>query len=301
MNRLIMLLTLVMVVSLGLVASCANTPSATAITDDLDRQVTIENPPDSVVSLAPSATEILYALDCADAIAGVTEACDYPRDAQDKPTVGAYYSTSLELIVDKDPDIVFSDGYDPVWQEVEKLGITVVVLKPDDIPGVLSDIELVGKVMDAEEQATRLVSRLQERLDAVTAKAAAAPGRPGVFLEVDASDPVKPFAAGPGSLADSMITLAGGRNVVSAGADWAQIGLEELLSASPEIIILSDYPYVTPEDVAGRQGAWQELPAVKQDKVFGVTDPSLVSRPGPRILDGLEEMAGIIHPEIFTE
>lgn len=305
------ILVFILLLSVGLVASCAGSPSqegteettpvSVTITDDLGREVTVEATPASVVSLAPSATEILFALDLGDAVVAVTEACDYPAEARNRPKVGPYYSTSLEMIVDQDPDVVFTDGHDPVGGEVEKLGIPLVVLQPDGIPGVLKDIELAAKVMGAEQEGGRLVAGLQERLDAVAAKAAQAEDRPGVFFEIDASDPVKPWTAGPGSLVDAMIGLAGGRNVVTGGGDWAQIDLEELLSAGPEIILLSDYPYVTPDDVVGRAGAWQELPAVRQNRVYAISDPSLTSRPGPRIIDGLEEMAGILHPELFPE
>ena len=281
--------------------SCSQTVSPMAVTDDLGREVGIDRTPASVVSLAPSVTEMLFALDLGDSIVGVTEACDYPEAAKEKPKVGGYFCASLELIVDKDPDIVFSDGHDPVGDEVEKLGIPLVVLDPDDIPGVFSDIELVGRVMGVEERSSRLVADLQQRLDTVTGRVAQAASQPSVFFEIDASDPVRPWTAGPGSLADKIIALAGGRNVVTGGTQWAQVSLEELLSSGPEIIVLSDYPYVTPEDVKGREGAWQELPAVKQGRVFAVSDPSLTSRPGPRVIDGLEEMARIVHPELFGD
>jgi len=177
----------------------------------------------------------------------------------------------------------------------------MVVLQPGDIAGIFRSIELVAQVMNVQEEGVDLVADLQARLDAVTATAAQGAFQPTVFFEIDASDPVKPWTTGPGSFADTMITLAGGRNVVTSGGEWAQIGIEALLDAEPGIIILSDYPYVKPQDVLNRQGIWQKIPAVKEQKVYAISDPSLTSRPGPRIIDGLEEMARIIHPELFPD
>jgi iron complex transport system substrate-binding protein len=155
-------------------------------------------------------------------------------------------------------------------------------------------------VMDVEGQAGQLADSLQRRLDAVAQKTAGVTARPTVFYEVDASDQTKPWSVGPGSLADSLISLAGGQNILQEGGAYPQINLEKLLDADPDLVILGDYPYVTPEQVIVRGGVWQKMRAVKEQKVHAISDPSLTSRPGPRIIDGLEELARIIHPELFT-
>ena len=280
--------------------SCRSEAAAviTAV-DDASRTVYIEQTPQRVVSLSPSITEILFAIGLGDKVVGVTEHCDYPEAAKAKPKVGGYFTTSLEDILDKDPDLILTDGYDPVMQQIEGLGIPMLVLQPEDIDGIFKDIDLVGKVMNKEEEAARLVDSLQQRLDKVAEIKASATSSPTVFYEIDATDPTKPWTAGPGSFADILISLAGGSNIVTESGSWLQLSLEKLLSANPDIIILGDYPYVTPKQVEERSGVWQDLTAVNLGKVYAVSDPSLTSRPGPRIIDGLEEIARMIHPELF--
>ena len=280
--------------------SCRSEAAAviTAV-DDASRTVYIEQTPQRVVSLSPSITEILFAIGLGDKVVGVTEHCDYPEEAKAKPKVGGYFTTSLEDILDKDPDLILTDGYDPVMQQIEGLGIPMLVLQPEDIDGIFKDIDLVGKVMNKEEEAARLVDSLQQRLDKVAETKASATSSPTVFYEIDATDPTKPWTAGPGSFADILISLAGGSNIVTESGSWLQLSLEKLLSANPDIIILGDYPYVTPKQVEERSGVWQDLTAVNLGKVYAVSDPSLTSRPGPRIIDGLEEIARMIHPELF--
>ena len=291
---------LALVASSVFLTACNEAPSPFTVTDDLGREVNIERTPESIVSLAPSVTEILFALDLGDKVVGVTEACDYPDEAKEKPKVGGYYSTSLESILYQDPDLILTDGYDPVVEQIKEQGIPMLVLQPSDIDGILEDIRLVGRVMNIEGKAGELVDSLQQRLDAVAQKTADVTARPTVFYEIDASDQTKPWTVGPGSLADTLISLAGGQNILTEGDAYLQINLEQLLSADPELVILGDYPYVTPQQVMARTGVWQELPAVKNGRVYAISDPSLTSRPGPRIIDGLEEMARIIHPELFT-
>lgn len=301
MRRSILILVLLLsIASSGLLTACNSAPSAFTITDDLGREVSIDKTPQSVVSLAPSITEILFALDLGGKVVGVTEACDYPDEATEIPTVGRYYSTSLEAIVDKDPDIVLTDGHDRVGEKIEELGIPLVAFQPGDIEGVFRNIEQIGDLMNRKGRATELVRELRQRLETVTGLTATAAAKPTVFFEIDATDPVRPWTAGPGSFADMMITLAGGTNIVASGDQWAQISVEELLSADPDIIILDDYPVVTPEEVMARTGVWQGLQAVKDESVYGI-DPDLISRTGPRIIEGLEKLAKIIHPELFAE
>jgi iron complex transport system substrate-binding protein len=297
-KSIVILVLLVLTILPGLLTACNEPASPFTVTDDLGREVNIEKTPESVVSLAPSITEILFALGLGNKVVGVTEHCDYPEAAKGKPKVGRYYSTSLELILEKEPDLIFTDGHDPVGQQIEGLGIPLVVLQPTDIPGIFKNIELIGGVMNEEKEAAKLVDSLQLRMDTVAELAATATTKPTVFWEIDAIDPTKPWTAGPGSFADSMISLAGGQNIIKGGGAWLQINLEELLAGNPDFIVLGDYPYVTPRDVLDRQGVWQELSAIKYGKVYA-PDPSLISRPGPRIINGLEELARIIHPELF--
>ena len=298
MKKLIPIL-LILTLLITLVSACAEPAAAWTIVDDLGRPVYIKGVPQRIVSLSPSITEILFDLDLGDKVVGVTEACDYPIEAKEKPKVGGYFSTSLERIESQEPDLILADGHDPVCQQLVTLGLTMVVLQPKDIFGIFRDIELVGEITGKEKKAEELVGNLEARLDAVAEKTAQVSEKPKVFYEIDATDSAKPWTAGSGSFIDTLITLAGGKNVVEVSKDWVQLNLEKLIEADPNVIILGDYPYVSPDDAKQRPGAWQELTAVKEDKIYAISDPSLTSRPGPRIIDGLEEMAMIIHPELF--
>jgi|GEM_PF-360701 len=280
------------------------TPTATPspwpmeITDDLDRTVVIEQAPQRIVSLAPSITETLFALDSGNKIVGVTDACDYPEEAQSKPSVGGYFMTNLEAIVAQDPDLVLADGHDPVCTQLESLGITMVVLQPQDFAGIFGSIELVGEVTGKETEAERLINDMKTHMAAICAKTASVSEKPTVFYEIDGSDPSKPWTVGRDSFIHTLITLGGGDNMVTVSQAYLQISLEAIVDADPAIIILGDHPWVLPEDVMNRSGAWQEITAVKNEAIYPI-NVDLVSRPGPRIVDGLEQMATIIHPELF--
>lgn len=275
-------------------------PSVTVV-DDAQRTVEITGVPERIISLAPSNTEILFALGVGDKVVGVTDFCDYPEEAREIEKVGGV-ELNLEKIVDLEPDLVLYIGGAAQLektQTMEDLGLTVLVLAPSDIEGIFANIELVGKATGAEDQAEELVAQLRRRMKEVTMKVAISSYRPLVFYELDATDPTRPWTAGPGSFIDALIDMAGGFNLGgAAGMQWAQFSTEEIIAQDPKIIILGDANYgVTVESVAERPG-WEVIAAVKAGAIYPIDD-TLVSRPGPRIIDGLEELARIIHPEIF--
>lgn len=276
-------------------------PSAVTVVDDAQRTVEIKGVPERIVSLAPSNTEILFALGLGDKVVGVTDFCDYPEEAKEIEKIG-FVEPNLEKIVDLEPDLVLYIGGAAQLektQTMEDLGLTVLVLTPSDIEGIFVDIELVGRATGSEDKAARLVSELRARMDEVLSRVTQAERKPLVFYELDATDPTRPWTAGPGSFIDTLITMAGGVNLgASAEMEWAEFSTEEVIAQDPEIIILGDANYgVTVESVKERPG-WGVITAVKEGAIYPIDD-NLVSRPGPRIVDGLEELAKIIHPELF--
>jgi len=275
-------------------------PTVTVV-DDAQRTVEISGVPERIISLAPSNTEILFALGLGDKAVGVTDFCDYPEEAQEIEKVGGV-EPNLEKIVDLEPDLVLYIGGTAQLektQTMEDLGLTVLVLAPSDIEGIFADIELVGKATGAEDEAEELVAQLRRRMKEVTTKVAISSYRPLIFYELDATDPTRPYTAGPGSFIDALIDMAGGFNLgATGGMQWAQFSTEEIIAQDPKIIILGDANYgVTLESVEERPG-WGVITAVKEGAIYPIDD-TLVSRPGPRIVDGLEELARIIHPELF--
>lgn len=272
-----------------------------SVVDNAGRTVEIAKTPQRIISLAPSNTEILFALGLGDKVVGVTDFCNYPEEAKSIEQVGTYFDPSIEKIFSLSPDLVLAvaDLPEDVIAKLEELGIPAPILDPADLEGILANIQLVGKATGAEREAEALVSEMRERITVVTEKASEVKERPRVFCEIDATDPSKPWASGPGSFMDAMIRLSGGTNVAAdAESPWPQLSAEEIIAKDPDIIILADSKYgVTAESVKERPG-WEVITAVKEGAIFDLDD-DLISRPGPRIVDGLEAVARIIHPELF--
>ncbi|GAF80553.1 unnamed protein product, partial [marine sediment metagenome] len=164
---------------------------------------------------------------------------------------------------------------------------------------IFYDIELVGKVTGRGAEAEALVAELEEHIDAIVATVADA-STPSVFYGADVSDPSIPWTAGNGTFIDAFITMVGGANIAAEVNGWATFSLEVLVHANPDIIVLGGALWgVSAEDVASHL-VWQDLDAVKNGNIYAIDDTTLV-RPGPRIADGLELLAGLIHPELFGD
>jgi len=271
-------------------------------TDDIGRVVTIDKIPQRIVSFGPSITEILFALGLGEKVVGVSEFCDYPEAAQAKPKVGNAFSPSVESVVNLEPDLVLTVKHEQLNSQLDALGIKFMVLDPKDIDGILSDIELVGRVTGTESEAEELIEGMQDNISQVLAQVENA-AEVSVFFIVDATDLTLPWTAGPGSFIDAIINMVSGENIAAeAQGVWVQFSIEEIVSADPEVIIvqtmMGGIPTVSVEALE-EHPVWRELSAVKQGRVY-LIDGDLVSRPGPRIVQGLEEMAKIIHPELFN-
>ncbi len=286
-------------------ASAAPTPSATSsvryplnLTDDANRTVRLEKQPVRIISLAPSNTEILFALGVGSRVVGVTDFCDYPPEAKAVAKIGGV-KPNMEKIASLSPDLVLSIGGSPdTVRQIQDLKIAVLVLDPKDIPGVLRDIELVGSATGNTAKANQLVVSMRERMDAVAIRVQGLP-TPRVFYELDATDPAKPYTAGPGSWHDQALVLAGAKNVAAnAKSAWVQFSVEELLKADPEIILLGDAAYGTTPEVAKSRVGWSGLTASKRNAIYPIDD-NLLSRPGPRLAEGVEALAKLVHPEAF--
>ena len=160
----------------------------------------------------------------------------------------------------------------------------------------VAEVDEQGQITGEEDAAEDLVDEMRDHMVTICATTASATSRPSIFYELDATNPALPWTAGSGTFIDILITLAGGDNIAGGLEGWATFSLEELVASDPDMIILGDYPWVSPEDVLEREG-WEELSAVQNEAIYSI-NPDLVSRPGPRIFDGLEDLAAIIHPEL---
>ncbi len=271
-----------------------------AFVDDMGREVSISKVPQRIVSHVPSITETLFALGLGERVVGVSDYCDYPEEAKLKPSVGNYFNPSIENIVALEPDLVLTDGHSEGIKQLDTLGIKFIVIDPKDIDGFFRDIELLGKVTNSEKKAKGLIEDMQKRISYVINRVKDA-SRIKTFYIIDATDLNNPWTAGPGSFVDSLITMAGGENIASkAPSAWVQLSIEQIVSADPEIIILPakhGTAFTLPEVLKGHP-AWGGTTAAKSGRIYGI-DSDLVDRSGPRIVQGLEEIAKIIHPELI--
>lgn len=273
------------------------------LTDGLGREVKLTGPAQRVVSLAPSNTEILFAVGAGPQVVGRDEFSDYPAEAAAVDSVGGSMGQySAEAIVALKPDLVLAAEINTpeLVKQLEDLGLTVYYLKnPTTLEEMYVNLEIVGQLTG--QDVTELVDSLKARVQAVDEKIAPLSSRPTVFYEIDATDASKPYSYGPGTFGDLLIQRAGGANLVSlAGITdaYPQVSLEQIVAANPSMIILGDSMWgVTPESVLARAG-WEGLDAVKNNQIFAFDD-NLVSRPGPRLVDGLEQLAKLLHPESF--
>jgi len=272
------------------------TPSATPliVLDDAGRSVTFVTTPKRIVSSAPSDTELAFALGLGDEVVAVDKFSNYPPEAKSKPSIGSYIDPDLESIVGANPDLVLVTGVHlaKLVPALEARGIPALVLDARDIEGVYLDLLLLARITGHEDRATALVDQLRGRVAKVEqAVAGAQPVR--TFVELDPTL----FTAGPGSFLDDLIRRAGGINI-AAGATTAypQLSAEEVVRANPEVIILTDeVTGVSPAAVRARQG-WSQVSAVANDRI-AILDPDIGARPGPRIVDALEQIAHILHPD----
>lgn len=284
------------------VATATAASDAIILTDGLGREIFLKTPAQRVVSLAPSLTEILFAIGAGSQVVGRDENSDYPEEALKVESIGSTYQIlNTESILALDPDLVVAAGINSPEQikALEDLGVTVYFFEnPTDFAGMYEHLHIMGKLTGHEGEATDMVESLQKRVEAVQQKVAALTERPTVFYEIDGSDPSKPWTSGPGTFMDAMITQAGGINIGGVLSDpFAQISLEEIVKQDPNFIILGDAKWgVTIESIGEREG-WGELTAVKESKIFSFDD-NLSSRPGPRLVDGLEALLAILHPEL---
>lgn len=263
------------------------------VTDDAGRTVTIKSRPERIVSLAPADTEIVYALGAMDRVVGVTTYDDYPAQVKDIKKVGDFTTPNLEAIASLDPDLVLvTTGVQAdVIAKLQKLGATVVAIDPQTLTAVYTSIGTVGAAIGETQKAGAVVSGMKGDLAAI--KKAVGGDTVSCFVEI-AQNPL--YTAGAGTLIDDLITQAGGRNVVTQKG-YVGYSLEKLMTDDPQVYLATKGSMSSPGDLVKRAG-YGKLSAVKNDRIAVLTD-DLVSRPGPRLVQGVRQIAEALHPEAF--
>ncbi len=268
------------------------------VTDSLGRKVEIEERPEQIGSLAPSATETLFAVGAGNRVAGVTTADDYPQQVESIDKIGDYQQTNTEKIASLGIDVIIQsfDGYtkEQAKDLEKKTGAKVVALNPTSVDEAIDSVSQVGKVVGNTEKAQVVEERLRSELGQLE-KQLEGVSEPTVFYELG-YDPL--FTVGPGSFVQDAIQIARGKNVTAdAQQAYPQYSVEKLLQDDPEYYLAGRSSGATVESIVSRQ-PYSSLQAVQQDKVFVIND-DLVNRPGPRIVDGVREIAETIHPDVF--
>ena len=299
----------IFIVLLSLFLACAPTPKETAsspikVTDQLGRVVRLDGIPQRIISLAPSNTEILFALGLADRVVAITDFDDYPPEAKMKPSIGGFSTPSIEKVVALSPDLILATSIHEkrIIPQLEARGMTVFALNPQTIDEVLEAITLVGEITGKNKAASGLVAEMRNRIKVVTDKTVALPEaqRLKVFYLVW-HDPL--MTAGSGTLHDELIRQAGGTNIARDLTGWADISLEAVIQANPEVMIAGaghgSGESLTLEFIK-TESRLRYTDARRNNRVYGI-DSNLTSRPGPRIVAGLEKLAEFIHPELFEE
>jgi len=310
-SKLYRIYTFCLVATIALVfsTSCAppvesTLPSTDEITDQLGRAVALDKPPQRIISLAPGNTETLFALGLADRVVAVTDYCNYPPEAETKPSIGGFNTPNIEEIVALSPDLVLATSIHEkkIIPQLEEKGITVFALDPRTLDETLESIILVGEITGKEEIASGLVTGMQNRIKAVTGKTdgLSAEHRPGVFY-VTWHDPLK--TAGSGTRHNEFIQKAGGVNIAAELDGYANISLETVIQANPEVIIAGvgmgtgkDLPF----QFVIQEPRLKDIDARINNRVYEI-DVDIAGRPGPRTADALEQFATFIHPRLFKE
>jgi iron complex transport system substrate-binding protein len=298
---------IMIVLMLGLLLSgCATmeTPmeGEIIVVDGLGRSVAFRESPQRIISMAPSNTEILFAVGAAEQVVGRDEYSDFPPEALEVTSIGSTYGElNTEAIVALEPDLILVAEITPIEQieALSALGLTVFqVPNPMSFDDLFDNFETVGLITGQQEPAAELVESFAARVDAVEAAVADA-STVRVFYEVDGTDPTAPWTTGAGTFQQVLIEMVKGENIAADLQGWGSMSLERIVERDPEVIIFGEGPWVptTSESLAQRSG-WGGISAVLDGKVHGV-DTNWVDRPGPRLVDALERFARVIHPELF--
>ena len=268
------------------------------VTDDEGTAVTIAAEPTKIVSITPATTETLFALGVGSRVVGkVEDVAKYPPEANSIPVVATFSSVDVERIVSLGADLVISGGagltQGPAVEQLRRAKIPVIVSYPTSIDQALAGFRTLGQAVGAADAGNQLADATKAKLDALAAKAATATSKPRLFYEIDASNGI--FTPPAESIYGKMFKLAGAEPI--SGSASYSISLEDLVAADPQVILLGDAAYGVTADAVKARAGWGGMTAVKDGRIVPIDD-IVVTRPGPRLVDGLAALIRAIHPEI---
>jgi len=284
-----------------LLGASISSAAASTVRDEVDREVAVPFPPKRIVSLAPNITEILFSLGLDEEIVGVSIHCNFPEKVKTKVRVGSYTSLDYEKITSVKPDLIIATGAGNTRDMVNRLGqlgFSTYVIYPKNFEDILKSILHIGQVVNREKEARAIIEGMKKRRQKVIELTKDLP-RPKVFVQIGDAPIV---TVGKGSFADDLIRIAGGENIAEDEKEvYPRFGMEEILKRSPEVIVISSMnPEGDYQKVLREWNRWKMTPAVKDGRVH-IVNSDLIDRPSPRIIEGLEELARILHPEAFKK
>lgn len=269
------------------------------VKDATGEEFTFDKAPERIVSVSPAETESLFALGLDQEIVGVSDFDDYPQAATTKPKMGGITKPNEEAIIAANPDIVFTgiSMKEDVVKKFRDLGISIFKVDPKSYDDVISNIELYGQITDRQQEAKDIVDNMKKVREDVQAAVKDAADKKKVYVEFSPG-----WTVGKGEFMNELIEIAGAENIAATETGWININEENIIKSNPDVILYSagliDTETNKPleELIKNRQG-WDQITAVKDNHVFGV-DSNLISRPGPRVADGLKEVAKAIYPDL---
>jgi iron complex transport system substrate-binding protein len=293
--------TIITIIFLAAVAAATAHAEDRSVVDQMGRTITVPEDPKRVVSLAPNITEILFAVGAGEKVVGVSGFSDYPKAARSLPKVGTYIKPNLERIVELSPDLVIAtaDGEkEKEMQKLQVLGIPVYVINPTDIPGIITTVREIGVLVSEEEGAEKLARGMETRIDDVRARVGGLK-RVKVLLTLS-MEPIITMSSG--TFQDDLINIAGGVNIASGErVRYPRFSMEEIIVRAPEVIVITT---MSPGGAdGGAVKVWSRfkaIPAVAMGRIYTI-DSDIVDRPSPRIVDGLCELARLLHPGAFSK
>src|SRR6056297_654291 len=269
--------------------------------DDLGHKIIMEKEPERIISPAPSVTELMYFLGLEDKLVGVTTYANYTPEAAEKEKIGSVTEANIEKIITLEPDLIIADSINKreTLKRLNDLGLAAVGFNPLDIEETIDMIKTVGWLTGSSKKADQIAEKMDFRLkkiESLIAEKLQEGKRPDVFYEIW-SDPL--YTAGDNTFINNVIEIAGGNNIgKNAEGAWPRFGIESLILADPDVYISSPHSAaggITVKDILNRP-LFSELTAVKKKRVY-LVDQDKISRPSPRIIDGLKEIAAAIFPE----
>jgi iron complex transport system substrate-binding protein len=290
------------VVLIALLSSIANAATyPLTLTDKLNRTVMIETEPQRIVSMLPSHTETLCALDACDKLVGVDDFSNYPLAINGLPKLGGGLTgydggPDVEAIVALQPDLVLASEYGELAQLLEQAGLTVYAGSPTTYEDTFTYFDIIGQLTNREIEATLLADKVQKEIDGI-AKLVSSAEPVSVYYEIDAT----PYSVGPNSFIGVLLAKAGGQTIVTAEqGDFPQLDPEFIISSNPEVIFLSDAPSGESIETLQARAGWESLQAIANNKVFGLTNEQndVANRPGPRIAEVVRLFAQMLHPDL---